>query len=117
INKLLDPLGEMFLSFGYGQAAVQKGIPFSYLLMAFSDLNNEKTRDLIAQKKDWLLDLLRRGWIMGKLSNGKISEVDSYNLMGKYIIRNAVGTLSEYGDVFEYPIYVSEKDQRCYCDI
>ncbi len=117
IKKLLDPLGEMFLSFGNGQAAVQKGIPFSYLLMAFSDFNNEKTRDLIAQKKDWLLDLLRRGWIMGKLSNGKISEGNSYNLMGKYIIRNALGTLPEYEDVSKYPIHISDKDRRCYCDI
>ncbi|MBD5081734.1 MAG: hypothetical protein HDT44_08240 [Ruminococcaceae bacterium] len=117
INKLLDPLSEKFLSFGNGQAAVQKGIPFSYLLMAFYDLNNEKTRDLIAQKKDWLLNLLRKGWITGKLSNGKISEGDSYNLMGKHIIRNALATLPEYEDISKYPIYVNDMDQRCYCDI
>lgn len=117
IDKLLNPLGDIFLSFGSGQAAAQKGIPLSYLLMAFADINNEKTRDLIAQKKEWLLDLLRRGWITGKLSNGKISEGDSYNLMGKYIIRNAIGTLPEYEDVSKYEIYVSGKDERCYCDI
>ena len=117
INKLLDHLGEIFLSFGKGQALVQRGIPFSYLLMAFSDLNNEKTRDLVAQKKDWLLELLRKGWITGKLSNGKISEGDSYNLMGKHIIRNALATLPEYEDISKYPIYINDKDQRCYCDI
>lgn len=117
INKLLNPLGDRFLSFGSGQAAAQKGIPLSYLLMAFADINNEKTRDLITQKKEWLLDLLRRGWITGKLSNGKISEGDSYNLMGKYIIRNAIGTLPGYEDVSKYEIYVSGKDERCYCDI
>ncbi|MDE6763150.1 MAG: hypothetical protein K2J73_05680 [Oscillospiraceae bacterium] len=117
IDKLLNPLGDMFLSFGSGQAAVQKGIPLSYLLMAFTDINSEKTRYLITQKKEWLLDLLRRGWITGKLSNGKISEGDSYNLMGKYIIRNAIGTLSGYEDVSKYEIYVSSKDERCYCNI
>ena len=98
IDQLLNPLGEIFLSFGNGQAAIQKGIPMSYLLMAFTDINNEKTKELIMQKKEWLLGLLRRGWITGKLSNGKISEGDTYNLMGKYIIRNAIGTLPEYED-------------------
>ena len=117
INKLLDPLSEKFLSLGSGQAAVQKGIPMSYLLMAFPDINNEKTQSLISLKKDWLLNLLRKGWITGRLSNGKISDGDSYNLMGKYIIRNALGTLPEYEDISKYHIYVSDKDQRCYCDI
>lgn len=117
IGRLLNPLGDVFLSFGSGQAAVQKGIPLSYLLMAFTDINNEKTRDLITQKKDWLLDLLRKGWITGKLSNGKISEGDSYNLMGKYIIRNAIGTLPGYEDISKHEIYVNSKDERCYCNI
>ncbi|MDE6596047.1 MAG: hypothetical protein K2K44_08555 [Oscillospiraceae bacterium] len=117
IDKLLSPLGDVFLSFGSGQAAVQKGIPLSYLLMAFTDINNEKTKALLTQKKEWLLDLLRRGWITGKLSNGKISEGDRYNLMGKYIIRNAIGTLPEYEDISKHKIYVDSTDERCYCDI
>lgn len=116
-DKLLDPLGDMFLSFGKGQAAVRKEIPLSYLLMAFTDINNEKSRALIAEKKEWLLELLRRGWITGILSNGKISEGDGNNLMGKYIIRNAIGTLEEYKDISECEIYVSGKDERCYCNI
>lgn len=113
IDKLLSPLGDVFLSFGKGQAATRKGIPLTYLLMAFTDINNEKTKYLITQKKEWLLDLLRKGWITGKLSNGKISEGDRYNLMGKYIIRNAIGTLPGY----EYEIYVNSRDERCYCNI
>lgn len=117
IDKLLNPLGIIFLSFGNGQAAVQQGMPMSYLLMAFADINNEKTKELIMQKKDWLLDLLRRGWITGKLSNGKISEGDTYNLMGKYIIRNAIGTLPGYEDVSKHEIYVNSSDGRCYCNI
>lgn len=117
IERLLKPLGRIFLSFGNGQAAFQKGIPVSYLLMAFTDINNENTRKLLAQKKEWLLDLLRRGWITGRLSNGKISEGDTYNLMGKYIIRNALGTLPEYENITEHAIYVNSENQRCYCDI
>ena len=89
----------------------------SYLLMAFTDINNDKTRALIMQKKEWLLELLRRGWITGKLSNGKISEGDTYNLMGKYIIRNALGTLPEYADISKHEIYVNSNDDRCYCNI
>ena len=66
INKLLEPLGEVFLSFGYGQAASQKGIPLSYLLMAFTDINNEKTRSFLDQKREWLVQLLRKGWLTGQ---------------------------------------------------
>ena len=117
IDKLFAPLGDIFLSFGNGQAAIQQGIPLSYLLMAFTDINNEKCRELIKQKQEWLLDLLRRGWITGKLSNGKISEGDTYNLMGKYILRNAIGILLEFADVSKYEIYVNDKDERCYCNI
>lgn len=117
IDRLLNPLGNIFLSFGNGKAAIMKEIPVSYLLMAFTDINNEKTRTLITQQKEWLLGLLRKGWITGKLSNGNISEGDTYNLMRKYIIRNAIGTLPEYEDVSEYEIYVSSKDGRCYCKI
>lgn len=117
MERLLIPLGEKFLAFGKGQAAVQNGIPLSYLLMAFSDINNEKTKILIEQKKEWLLDLLRRGWITGKLSKGKISEGDSYNLLGKFILRSAICTLSDYEDVSKYEIYVNDKDERCYCNI
>lgn len=117
IDKLLIPLGDIFLSFGNGQSAIQKGIPLSYLLMAFTDINNARTKNLIAQKKEWLLDLLRRGWITGRLSNGKISEGDSYNLIGKYIIRNALGTLPEFADISKHEIYIDSRDERCYCNI
>ena len=117
IDKLLGPLGEIFLSFGSGQAALQRGIPLSYLLMAFTDIDNEKTRNLIEQKKEWLVQLLRKGWITGKLSNGKISEGDTYNLLGKYIIRNAVCTLPDYSAKENYRIYIDDTDERCYCDI
>ena len=68
-------------------------------------------------KREWLLDLLRRGWITGKLSNGKISEGDTFNLLGKYIIRNAISILPGDEEVSKCEIYVSEKDGRCYCKI
>lgn len=117
ISKLLTPLGELFDTFGSGQAAIHKGIPVSYLLMAFTDINNDETRRLIENKKEWLLKLLRQGWITGKLSNGKISEMDTYNLLYKYIIRNALGTLPEFKNIAEHVIYVNEEEERCYCEI
>lgn len=117
INQVLNPLGDNFLLLGKGQAATQRGIPMSYFLLALTDINNEKAIELISIKKDWLLELLRRGWITGKLSNGKISEGDTYNLLGKYIIRNALGILPEFSDIGKHKIYVSEIDDRCYCEI
>lgn len=117
IDRLINSLGNVFLSFGNGQAAIQKGIPLSYLLMAFTDINNEKTRNFIAQKKEWLLNLLRKGWLTGKLSNGKISEGDRYNLMIKYIIRNSIGILPEHKEIYKNEIYINDTDGRCYCNI
>ena len=99
IDRLCRPLCDRFLSFGTGQATVCQGIPMSYLLMAFTDINNETTRAVLTQKKEWLFNLLRKGWITGRLSNGNISEGDTCNLMGKYIIRNALGTLPGYEDI------------------
>lgn len=116
MERILIPLGDTFALFGNGQAATQLGIPMSYLLLAFTEINNEYTRSCIDKKKDWLLDLLRRGWITGKLSNGRISVGDTYNLLGKYIIRNALATLPEFEGIKESRIYVNEKDGRCYCE-
>lgn len=59
----------------------------------------------------------RRGWITGTLSSGKISEGDTFNLMGKYIIRNSLGTLPQFEDISQCEIYVNESDGKCYCDI
>lgn len=117
ITRLLMPLSEVFLAFGNGQSSIQQGVPLSYLLMALTDINNENCKELISRKKDWLLDLLRRGWITGKLSNGKISEGDTYNLLGKYIIRNALGILPEYQEINQCEIYINEDDNWCYCNI
>ena len=50
IDKLLSPLGEVFLSIGKGQAAVRRDVPMSYLLTALADINNEKTREWILRK-------------------------------------------------------------------
>ena len=99
------------------QVASQNKIPLSYLLMAFTDINNDNTRNFLRQKKEWLAGLLRRGWLTGKLSNGKISEGDTYNLLSKFIIRNAVCTLPEFSKKEDYRIYIDDVDERCYCEI
>lgn len=90
IDKLLNPLGDIFCSFGNGQADLQRKIPMSYLLLAFTDINNEKTKKLIALRREWLSDLLGKGSVTGKPSNEGLSERDYYNLMEKQIIRNAL---------------------------
>lgn len=40
---------------GSGQAAMQNGVPLFYLLLAFTEINNEKTKALIRQKKEYFL--------------------------------------------------------------
>jgi len=83
IDKLLNPLGDIFVSVGNRHRLKQTEIPLSYLIMAFTDINNEQTRSLIAQKKEWLLGLLEKGR----------TKEDGYDLVKKHIIKNAIGTL------------------------
>lgn len=93
MDRILDPLGVLFLTFENSLAAVQKGIPVFYFLMALTDINNEKTRTWISQKKEWLSDLLRKSRVTGRISNGNLSEDDTYRLMRNHIVRNAIGIL------------------------
>lgn len=90
MEQLLTPLGERFLNLG-------NEIPLSYLLMAFTDINNEKTKELISQKRDWLVMLLNSSRMSGK-------GTDNYKLMEKRIIRKALEMLEE-----------AEKDKDCSC--
>ena len=92
IDKLLAPLGELFEAFGSGQAAVQRGIPVSYLLMAFTDINNDRTRQLIEKQRSWLNVLLTRSQNAGQSHNDINLEGDTYHLLNQYIIRNALET-------------------------
>ena len=90
IEQLLTPLGERFLNFG-------SEIPLSYLLMTFTDINNEKTKELMSQKRDWLVMLLNSSRMSGK-------GTDNYKLMEKRIIRKALEMLAE-----------AEEDKDCSC--
>lgn len=90
IEQLLTPWGERFLTFG-------KGIPLSYLLMAFTDINNERTKELISQNKEWLIMQLNRKRMSGKV-------LDTYKVLEKRIIRNTLDTLEE-----------GEKGNDCSC--
>lgn len=90
IEQLLIPLGERFLNFG-------NEIPLSYLLMTFTDINNEKTKELMSQKRDWLVMLLNSSRMSGK-------GTDNYKLMEKRIIRKALEMLAE-----------AEEDKDCSC--
>lgn len=59
----------------------------------------------------------RLGVSAQSVSRWETAEGDTYNLMGKYILRNAIGILPEFEDVSKYEIYVNEKAGRCYCKI
>ena len=78
INQLLDPLGKAFLSFGSGQGAIQKDIPMSYLLMALTDINTDKAKELISAKKG-LATCIIEAW----LDYRKI--VKWKNIRGRYL--------------------------------
>ena len=49
IDKLRTPLGEFISAKENGQAVVRRDVPVSYLQLAFTDINNEKTAEWILQ--------------------------------------------------------------------
>lgn len=106
IEKLLNPLGDIFLSYGKGQTVIHNGIPLSYMLMAFTDINNEKTKELIGQRKEWLSGLLGKGRVKSRMTDVNQSEKYDYKLMKKYIIKNALNTLPEYRDVYREELFI-----------
>lgn len=96
IDKLWNPLGAIFLSFENRKASVQKGIPVTYFLMVLTDIDHEKARALLSQKKEWLSYLLVRGKRMtGRLTGNQDSEGDTFRIMEESIIRNTIGILPD----------------------
>ena len=88
IDNLLTPLGEVFLSLGIGQA-VRRDVPVTYLLMALTDIGNEKACKLIRHNRDWLQNY------SGRLSYNKSPEGELYNRLGNAIIEKALGLIEE----------------------
>lgn len=107
VRSLLTPLGERFVS---GRPA-GTGLPWFYFCLALADLPAELAVPIIRKRKELLRGLLYRGWLTGP------AEQDRYNILRKYVLRNALARLPECQHLREARITVSSKDGRCYCEV
>lgn len=87
IDRIVEPLGERFLEFS-GRAAYQKGVPVTYLILAFGEVDNQTTRQLLAQKREWLLDFL------GKKEMDETLLSEDYSKIGKLIVKRVLEKIS-----------------------
>ena len=55
--------------------------------------------------------MLTRGSVVGPAMQ------DTYNVIILYVLKNALAMLPEYGYIKNKEVYISEKDNRCYCDV
>ncbi len=110
IEEILKPLVDIFTGIK-GQASTSKNLPTFYFCLALSETKSEMAVEVVRERKDFLLTLLRRGWLTGP------AELDRYNPLRKYVIRNALGSLPEYAHIGNAEVYISDKDGRCYCDV
>ncbi len=85
-------------------------IPKFYYWLALSELDSPQAVEEIAYSRDWLLSLLRRGWLVRE------SGADSYNIRLKYIVRNTLARLPGWERLREDRIFIGQ-DGRCYCEI
>lgn len=108
--RLLYSLGELFMAYD-GKASSIKNLPFYYFLLTLSDIQLDDARALIDAKKNLLTGLLTQGWRTGP------AESDTYNVLRKYVLRNALSLLPEYTGYQAAEICISEKDGRCYCRV
>lgn len=110
IEELLSPLGEIFSDI-QGQAATNKNLPVFYFCLALSGIKSDMAVQMIRKRKDFLLTLLKRGWLTGPAEN------DKYTPLSKYVLRNTLAGLPEFEYLRNAEIYISDKDGRCYCDV
>ena len=110
IDAILQPLGEIFVG-QRGQASTHRGLPIFYFCLALSETASDMAAQIIRRRSDFLLGLLRKGWLTGP------AELDTYNPLRKVIVRNALAALPDYAHLRHAGVYVSEKDGRCYCAV
>jgi hypothetical protein len=109
LDRLLRPLGDLF------RRATEKGgekgeLPLFYFLLTISELDDPYALELVDSRRDYLYNLLCRGWLTGP------SPLDTYNILRKVVLKNALGKLEAYKYLEQAAIVVSPKDGRCYCD-
>jgi hypothetical protein len=110
VEELLKPLGDLFAG-NRGQASSHKNLPTFYFCLALSRTQSDTALQIIRERRDYLLRLLRAGWLTGP------ALLDQHNVVRKYVIRNALARLPELAHVKSAEVYVSDKDGRCYCDV
>ncbi len=85
-------------------------IPKFYYWLALSELSAPRAEEEIACSRDWLLSLLRRGWLVRE------SGADSFNIRLKYIVRNTLARLPGLELLRKASIFIGQ-DGRCYCEM
>lgn len=82
---------------------------FFYYCLALSGIDSPAALETIYDMKDRCFDMLRRGWLIGP------SELDKYNILRKYVLKNMLSKLDEYSYLSDTEVFVSKLDGRCYC--
>jgi hypothetical protein len=89
IYRLLRPLGDLF------RQATDKGgkkgdLPLFYFLLTISELDDPYARELVDSRRDYLYRLLCRDALPG------LSPSDTYNILRKVVLKNALDKLENY---------------------
>ena len=111
INEILTPMIAQYNNGHKGMAATNNNVPVFYLYSVLPDIANKSCYRLIEERKEWIIHMLTRGGIVGPAVQ------DTYNVTMLYILRNALAILPEYEYMKNAEVYISEKDNRCYCDV
>jgi len=111
IDKILNPLIKQYDGGHNGMAATNNNVPVFYLYAVLPDIENDACLTLIEQRKNWIIHMLTRGSITGPAIQ------DTYNVTLLYILKNALTMLPEYAFMKSRKVYISDKDNRCYCDV
>ena len=111
INEILTPMIAQYNSGHKGMAATNNNVPVFYLYSALPDLANEACYKLIEERKDWIIHMLTRGGLTGPAVQ------DTYNVTRLYVLRNVLAMLPQYEYMKNREVYISDKDNRCYCDV
>ncbi len=110
IEEILKPLGDIFRNIK-GQAATNQNLPIFYFCLALSGIKSNMATQIIRDRKNFLLNLLERGWLTGPAEN------DKYTPLSKYVLRNTLVCLPECEYLRNAEIFISDKDGRVYCDV
>lgn len=114
INEILTSLLKEYNNGTKG--STNKNIPVFYMYAAISDIANGLCRELVENKKEWLMYMIQRDKFR-KGSNKPPVYRDLYNVTLLYVLKNALSILPEFEYIENRPVVISENDNRCYCDI